>query len=193
MDYLSQFQFNILGLNKDSYEFEFQLDSAFFEAVESPEVKDGNLKTTISLMRLAEGSFSFTFHTIGTVKVLCDRCLDEMDYPIDTQDSLILKLGSDYSEDDDVITIPEEEGVFDTASYIYQFIMLDIPIKHVHAPGKCNAEMMEQLKQHLAIRSNEEDDDMEMEDEEDAVADTNDDRPIDPRWSELLKIKNNKN
>ncbi|MDD7074960.1 MAG: DUF177 domain-containing protein, partial [Prevotella sp.] len=49
---------------------------------------------------------------------------------------------------------------------------LNIPIKHVHAPGKCNRDMMKALEAHSATRS-----DVEIEDS------------IDPRWSELLKIK----
>ena len=35
------------------------------------------------------------------------------------------------------------------AWYIYEFIALAIPIKHVHAPGKCNKGMMDKLGGHL--------------------------------------------
>lgn len=187
MEYLSQYQINLLGLSKDSYEFDYQITEEFFEAVESPEVKKGNLKTHLEVIRISDGSFNFNFHSVGSVQVICDRCLDEMDFAIDTEDTLVVKLGSDYSEEDDIITIPEEEGKCDVSSFIYQFIMLQIPIKHVHAPGKCNAEMMEKLKKHLAIRRIDEDEDDELESEESESM--NDDAPMDPRWSELLKIK----
>lgn len=188
MEYLSQYQINLIGLTKDSYEFDYQITDAFFEAVESPEVKKGNVKTHLEITKVTDSSFSFHFYSVGSVQVICDRCLDEMDYPIETEDTLVVKLGSEYSEEDDVITIPEQEGTCDVASFIYQFIVLNIPIKHVHAPGKCNAEMMEKLKEHLAIRRIDEDEAEELEDEEGAEMDGND-APIDPRWSELLKIK----
>ena len=77
-----------------------------------------------------------------------------------------------YSEDDDLVTIDEDEGVLDVSWFIYETIVLNIPIKHVHAPGKCNRDMMKALEAHSATRS-----DVEIEDS------------IDPRWSELLKIK----
>ncbi|MGN0281373.1 MAG: DUF177 domain-containing protein, partial [Prevotella sp.] len=50
---------------------------------------------------------------------------------------------------------------------------LAIPIKHVHAPGKCNREMMKALEEHSANRSGAE----------------GGEETIDPRWSGLLKLK----
>ncbi|HEY9551581.1 MAG TPA: DUF177 domain-containing protein, partial [Prevotella sp.] len=48
------------------------------------------------------------------------------------------------------------------------------PIRHVHAPGKCNPAMMKLLQEHSAARSS------EVEEEKTA---------IDPRWGELMKLK----
>ncbi len=74
-----------------------------------------------------------------------------------------------------------EEGVnhleFDlddayVAWYLYEFIALAIPIKHVHAPGKCNPAMVRALEEYSAARSGEEDE-----------------QAMDPRWEALLKLK----
>lgn len=169
-------------MNSDSKEYEFHIGNAFFEELESLDVRTGNVDCKLAVSKLADGSFQFVFHTKGTVQVPCDRCLDDMDCQIDTDDMLIVKLGTEYLEDDDIVTIPEHEGSIDVSSYIYQFIVLNVPIKHVHAPGKCNTQMLDILNQHLAIRSG----DQEQE-EDDAI----DESSIDPRWSELLKMKNN--
>ena len=74
---------------------------------------------------------------------------------------------------DDIIVVPEDEGILDMAWIIYEFIVLAIPIKHVHAPGKCNAVMSQVLEELSADRSSDE------------VSD----QPMDPRWSKLLKLK----
>jgi uncharacterized metal-binding protein YceD (DUF177 family) len=58
---------------------------------------------------------------------------------------------------------------------IYEFIVLAIPIKHVHAPGKCNPAMSQVLEELSADRSSDE------------VSN----QPIDPRWSALEKLKIN--
>jgi hypothetical protein len=59
-------------------------------------------------------------------------------------------------------------------------------MKHVHAPGKCNKDMVNKLSKHLRVSADDE------EDEFDSIVDT-DDRPqeIDPRWNELKKILDN--
>jgi uncharacterized metal-binding protein YceD (DUF177 family) len=186
MENLSAYQINLLNLRKNTLEKDYQIDDQFFAAVESPEVTQGSLKTHLLLKKMADGSFELTLSTKGTVKLICDRCLDEMDQEIDTENTLKIKWGTEYSEDDDTLTVSEREGQVDVSSFIYQFIMLDIPIKHVHAPGKCNAEMMDRYK-HLAVRrlDGEEAEELGNEDEEDA----GESGRIDPRWSELLKIK----
>jgi uncharacterized metal-binding protein YceD (DUF177 family) len=93
--------------------------------------------------------------------------------PINTDNRLVVKFGEEYSEEDDLVTVDENEGIIDVAWFIYEFIVLNIPIKHVHAPGKCNPAMIKMLEEHSATRSSD-------GDEEDA---------IDPRWSELEKLK----
>lgn len=186
MEYLLPYQINLLNLREETKEIDYQIDDQFFAAVESPEVTQGSLKTHLLIKKMADGSFELILSTKGTVKLICDRCLDEMDQDIDTENTLKVKWGTEYSEDDDTITISEREGKVDVSSFIYQYIMLDIPIKHVHAPGKCNAEMMKRYK-HLAVRRIEGEEAELLGDEEDDG--TGEGVQTDPRWSELLKLK----
>ncbi|MFW5615904.1 MAG: DUF177 domain-containing protein, partial [Prevotella pectinovora] len=86
---------------------------------------------------------------------------------------LLAKLGEEYSDEDDIVTVEKDDAVLDTAWFVYESIALDIPIKHVHAPGKCNPAMIKALEEHSAARSSE---------EENETA-------VDPRWSELEKLK----
>lgn len=69
------------------------------------------------------------------IHIPCDICLDDMDQSIETDNRLVVKFGEDYSEDDDLVTVAENEGILDVSWFIYEFIALNIPIKHVHAPG----------------------------------------------------------
>ena len=151
---------------------DFNLDDCFFQALDGAELKQGSLHVSVSI-RKATGFFEFNFHTAGTVTVLCDRCLDDMDQPVETDNRLIVKLGSEYSEEDDIIVVPENEGILDMAWFIYEFIALAIPIRHVHAPGKCNPAMTKALEELSADRSS---------DEEST-------QPIDPRWDKLKNLK----
>ena len=171
MDRLKSYKIGLHGLNEGVNNLSFKLDNGYFEAIEADDIREGLLEVTMQIDR--KGSlFEVTYNVEGTVVVPCDICLDDMEQPVAGDNRLVVKFGKEYSEDDDLVTIDEDEGVLDVSWFIYETIVLNIPIKHVHAPGKCNRDMMKALEAHSATRS-----DVEIEDS------------IDPRWSELLKIK----
>ena len=172
MSNLESLKIDLKGLKDEETSLEFNLDDAFFGALEGADVRRGSLHVSVSI-RKATGFFEFLFHTDGIVIIPCDRCLDEMDQPVETDNRLIVKLGNDYSEEDEIIVVPENEGILDMAWFIYEFVALAIPIRHVHAPGKCNPAMTEALEELSADRSS----------DEESI------QPVDPRWAELLKLK----
>ncbi len=168
---LEQFKIDLKSLTSEETTLDFDLKDSYFESLDDSELKQGALHVSVSI-RKATGFFELLFHTEGTVTVTCDRCLDDMSQEIETDNRLIVKLGAANSEEDDLITVSEDEGILDLSWIIYEFIVLAIPIKHVHAPGKCNPAMSQVLEELSADRSS---------DEESA-------QPIDPRWSKLAEL-----
>ena len=169
---LERFKIDLKGLTDETTVLEWDLDNSFFGALDQTEVEGGALHVSLSI-RKASGFFEFLFHTVGTVNITCDRCLDLMEQPIETDNRLVVKFGSTDSEDDDTVIVDENEGTLDTSWLIYEFIALAIPIQHVHAPGKCNPAMTKALEELSADRSG---------DEESSQA-------IDPRWEKLKDLK----
>ena len=169
---LERFKIDLKGLTEEVTTYDFDLDDSFFEALDETEVESGTLHVSLSI-RKASGFFELQFHTVGTVNITCDRCLDLMEQPIETDNHLVVKLGSTNSEDDDTVMVDENEGILDTSWLIYEFIALAIPIQHVHATGKCNPAMTKALEELSADRSG---------DEESNQA-------IDPRWEKLKNLK----
>ena len=169
---LESYKVDLKGVKDETRCLDFDLNDDFFGALDGSQLEHGALHVSVSIRKMA-GFFELLFHTEGSVVVTCDRCLDDMDQPIDTDNKLLVKLGDTYSEEDDTITVDENEGILDISWFIYEFIMLAIPIKHVHAPGKCNSAMTQKLEELSgAVRSGEE--------EEEA---------IDPRWEKLKNLK----
>ena len=169
----------------DTAEYEYQLGNDFFLALDAPEVQKGQVNVSLKV-RKTSGIYQLDFYTEGKVVVICDRCLDEMEQPIETEDRLKVKLGAEFSEEDDMVIVPEEDGYINVAWFIYEFIALSIPMKHVHAPGKCNKDMVSKLSKHLRIKGDDEED---WEDDEDIASD--EPQEIDPRWNVLKKILDN--
>lgn len=163
---------DLKGLADGLNGFEFDLDDAYFKAVNAPEVSRGNVHVSLKIVRTQNDYFTLDFHEKGTVVLPCDLCLDDMEQPIETQQRLEAKFGNTYSEDGDLVTVPENEGILDVSWFVYEFILLALPIKHVHAPGKCNTAMIRVLEEYSAARSGSEDE-----------------KPMDSRWEALLKLK----
>ena len=138
---LEVLKIDLKELNEGVSTLNFSLGDAYFESLDEEEIKRGNISVSVNVKR-TENYFEFDFHTEGTVVIPCDICLDDMEQAIETDDRLIVKFGEEYSEDDDLITVDEREGILDVAWFIYEFIALNIPAKHVHTPGKCNAAMI---------------------------------------------------
>ena len=172
MNSLELLKIDLKSLVSEETSLAFDLDDTYFAALDGAEVKKGSLHVSVSI-RKATGFFELNFHTEGTVIVQCDRCLDDMEQPVETDNRLIVKLGSEYSEEDDIIVVPEDEGILDTSWIIYEFVALVIPIRHVHAPGKCNIAMTKTLEELSADRSSDEESSHE----------------TDPRWEKLKNLK----
>lgn len=170
---LETLKIDLKGLEEGLTSFEFNLDNAYFKEVDAPEVSEGNVHVSLDIVRTGNDFFTLTFREKGTVVVPCDLCLDAMEQEIETEQRLDAKFGIEYSdEDDECVTVAENEGILDVTWLIYEFIVLAIPIKHVHAPGKCNSAMIRALEEHSAARSGE-----------------GEEAAMDPRWEALLKLK----
>ena len=169
-------------MQTDSAKYEFVLDNLYFAHIDGPEVQKGKVNVTLTVKRTSR-AFELSFQT------------DDMELPISSSDKLMVKFGHEYAEEgDNLIVIPEEEGEINVAWFMYEFIALAIPMKHIHAPGKCNKAMTSKLNKHLKTNANEDsdvDDSFDAGGGEDIVIEEEVEEQIDPRWNELKKILDN--
>ena len=156
--------------------------------IDGDQVRKGTVKVHLTVNRLSL-MFEMNFQIEGTVLVPCDRCLDDVDIPISTHNRLIVKFGKEYSEEsDEIVVVPEEEGDINVAWFLYEFISLAVPMKHVHAPGKCNKQMSSKLKRHMTRSVDDTDKEYENTDEveeEDIDISVEEESSTDPRWDGL--------
>jgi uncharacterized protein len=172
-EYIIQF----VGLPVGKHEYEFKVTDKFFEDLEFSEIKRGNITVDLTLLKQST-MMSLEFKISGTVKVNCDLCTEEFDLPVAGDYKLIVKVGGSdtMDEDDDIITVAANEHELNVKQYIYEYIILSLPIKRVHPPDKngkstCNPEMLEKVKKYLVDKEKGED--------------------TDPRWDGLKNIKLN--
>ena len=172
MGKFSAYKLPLKSLGKGKHQFEYHLDKQFFENMESSDVRDADLSVVVSVDYNGE-YYTMDFAINGEVILQCDRCLDDLHFPIETSYHLTVRYGDDYNDEaDDVLEIPESDNYLNVAYTLYDTVELAIPIKHVHPLGKCNRAMSALLKKHKT-RSTDEDDELaeELIDEIDNIDD----------------------
>ena len=103
--------------------------------------------------------------------------------PIRTESEidLIVNFGDDFNdENEELLIIPHSEFKINVAQYIYEAIVLSVPIKRIHPgveDGTLKSDVLEKLRE-LEIK--------DQEIEEDNI------KEIDPRWNKLKEYTNRK-
>jgi len=164
----------VYALKEGPHCYDFEIDKEFFDQFEESELKEGNLKATVDADKRSS-HMDLNIRIEGTIRIPCDRCLENFSLPVQCENRLVVKFGKIHDESDpDIITIPAEEHEYDLKQYFYEYIILALPIRRVHPADKngkstCDPEMIRKLKEHIV----------------------NEERNTDPRWDELKKIINN--
>lgn len=171
-------------------EIQYHLGKQFFVNMESTDIHDADLNVDLKVEHKHD-LYRLDFHITGTVTLICDRCLDDLIYPIDTTYSVSVKYGEDYSETDELLVIPESTPSLNVSYMIFDTASLAIPLKHVHPMGKCNRAMSALLRKHRAVK-NDEDEELaeQLIDEMDTMDTTPQESATDPRWDGLKGLAN---
>ena len=135
------------GLAAGITEFSWQAGKEFFDSFENSEILDAHLDTDVRVEKSGR-YIGVDCDVRGEVTVECDRCLDELDMPIDVEIKLSVKYGNEESSEEpqqgerEVIFIPETDAEMDMSQIIYDYVCLSLPMQRTHDDGECNPEVM---------------------------------------------------
>ncbi|MBN3036030.1 MAG: DUF177 domain-containing protein [Bacteroidales bacterium] len=157
MDVLKEYVIPFRGLAIGEHLSHFDIGEPFFSCFERSEIRKGSLRLELLLER-QERLLILDFRLAGTVRVMCDRCLEEMDWPLEINRRMFIKFGEAYREEsEEIIIIPEQQFQVDISQWVYEFIILALPIRKVHPdletgePG-CSAEAVNLLNRYRKNR-----------------------------------------
>ncbi|NDW19880.1 DUF177 domain-containing protein [Dysgonomonas sp. 216] len=190
MGKFSLYKIPLRGLSDGIHEFEYKLSNEFFKLVADADADLQKGKVEVKLLvNRKSNMFELNFALAGEVFVPCDRCLDDVIIEVASDNKLIVKFGKEYSEEsDEIVIIPEDDGEINIAWFLYEFVSLSIPMKHVHPPGKCNKMMSSKLNKHKAVSVEDDDDSDDSDMDEDIAVDDVDAEVSDPRWNKLKDL-----
>lgn len=164
------YEFKFSGLKPGKHELDWAVAHDFFAEHETGDIESSDIKLFLYVEK-QERLMNLDFVIEGRVQVICDRCGDLFWMNLHSENSLIARFSNetDFS-DDKVIFLDSSEYKIDLSQFIYEFTVLELPLKRTHDEGECRQEVIDQLT-----------------DAEEQV-DENDN--IDPRWEALRKLQN---
>ena len=181
----NEFNINFVSLKLGTHEFNFKIERSFFENFENSPVNDCTADVQLFFTK-SENILVLSFDIKGIISSECDLCLSPLDIEVEGQFKQIIKFSEEKveSEDDEISFLSFSDYEVDISPYIYEFIVLLLPTKKVHKNEGCNNDIASILDEYLLTE----------EDESNSQEDVSkiDEKELDPRWSELLKLKKDK-
>ena len=163
-----------------THAIECHLDESFFNIDELSEVRRADVDVTLEVTRKSESTYHLEINCNGTVTIPCDRCLDDLDLPVEENYCLnVEQMGTELDDTgDELLIVPSDWRELDTAPIVRDTVLLAIPMTHCHeSEDDCNPDMLDVLDSHLAGA---------VPDEDDNQSETT---GTDPRWEALKKLK----
>jgi uncharacterized metal-binding protein YceD (DUF177 family) len=151
---VNNYKLTFKGLNPGKHTFTFDIDDLFFALFEGSEIEHGRLFAEIVMEKHA-ALLQLDVKIAGKVKVECDRCLDELDVPVNYEGRLLVKFGkatNAIDADDEIMMLDPAEDEIDLSQFMFDSINVNLPLQRIHPEGLCNKEMINKLDE-LRVKS----------------------------------------
>ncbi len=176
---MSNFDIEFVKLENGIHSFDYAIDGSFFESFKNLDIKGAAVNVNVILTK-SDTVLYFDIKGEGYLNFLCDRCLSEMEYPVNTDFKVIYHLNAVETKIDeaqevnlDIFYLSGSQYKVNISESIYQSFLSEIPmVKRCDdiEDTECNSEMLDCLN--------------EFEDSKEEKSE------IDPRWEELKKLLN---
>ena len=184
MNKTKEYLIPFIGLKTGKHHFEYQISNTFFEVFDYHEFNNSNIKVNVVLEKKSN-LIELVFKHKGTVNVACDMTNEEFDLPIKGNMKLIVRFGDAFNNDnEELLILPHGEFQIDISQYIYEMIVLSVPLRRIHPgikDGSLKTEALTKLKE-LTVKES------KKEPEEESKKEEN----IDPRWDKLKQLLTDK-
>jgi uncharacterized metal-binding protein YceD (DUF177 family) len=143
------------NLEKRKQRFDFSVNTDFFSDFQNPEIMEGSADIYLDVERFSH-FINVILNFSGQLTVSCDRCLENLDIPVEGENYLSIRFGESFDEtedenlEQDIIYVDEDEEELDLTVYVYESVCLALPIQRVHGKdeygqSRCNPDMLKYI------------------------------------------------
>lgn len=160
------------GLKDGLHEFSYSLNEDFFKNFNYNDFNSGKFNIKVSLNKKPT-ILELRFTSIGVIDINCSISNESFDHKLTSKLDLVVNFGENYDDtNDELLVLPFGSHSIELDQYLYEMIVLSIPLKLVHPgvkDGTLNSEIINRLKEF----------------------DINQEKSInfDPRWNKLKELK----
>ncbi len=128
MNGLKSYKIPFKGAALGVHEYSFLIEDEFFTHFELSPIDKGTFDVMVRMDKKAN-MLDLEFNIKGFMSAPCDRCLSQIDIPIDDMKRIVVKYDDFGKEDtDEVMYIGSEEAILDVSELIYEFISICMPM-----------------------------------------------------------------
>ena len=179
MKALKEFVIQFVGLKIGKHHFEYKVEQTFFEHFEYEDFNDVSINVDLELEKKST-LLELHFKISGWVNVNCDLTNEPYNQTIENEFDLVVNFGDEYNDEHvDILIVPHGTYEISIQQYIYELIILAVPIKRIH-PGVEDGTLDSEILEKLEELSPKEKDIKDKEEE------------TDPRWNTLKKLLTDK-
>ncbi|MBM3918897.1 MAG: DUF177 domain-containing protein [Sphingomonadales bacterium] len=174
----SAYEIRFSALKNGFHYYDYALDNAFFAQFPESLITQAKVNVRLCLERKTrEMVLDFVFS--GAIHGTCDRCLTDVEHPVEGDARLLVKIEDEPAENTDQIWyVSTTSWSFQLAEYLYESASLLLPLRFVCRGGKQSA-CDERLSSWMSTATP-------------AVSHAPEvDEQTDPRWEKLKQIKYN--
>ncbi len=176
MKKMKAYQVPFTGLKEGKHHFEFKIENSFFEYFGYEEFNTSVIVVNLVLNKKAT-MLELVFTATGNANVNCDRTNEPFDQKIEATLNLIVQFGAEFNnENEEILILPQGEFQIEVQQYIYEMIVLSIPVKLEHPgliDGTLKTDMLAKIEEYSRKSKKEE-------------------QEIDPRWNKLKNLLTDK-
>ena len=138
------------GLKEGVTEFRWHAGKEFFKEFGNEEIKDAEVSVWAEAVKSGK-YIGVDCRISGTVTVECDRCLGDLELPVETERKFSIKFGETEESagaeegERETVILPQDDTDLDMGQIIYDYTCLSLPMQRVHPEGGCDPETLKYL------------------------------------------------
>ena len=127
------------GLAPGRTSFRWHVGKAFFGEFDNTDILDADIYVEVSAGKDGKDIY-LDLHLEGTVTVICDRCLSEVELPVEAAPRFVVRFdpSAPEMEGDREVLVSEDPAVVDLRQVVYDYVYMSLPIQRTHPEGACD-------------------------------------------------------